>query len=61
MYTRKTKDVWHVQQYWDKVYGWETVTAEETYREARERAKEYRENQPFVPVRIVIKREKITA
>lgn len=27
-------------------HGWEDVTAEETYREARQRLKEYRENSP---------------
>jgi len=59
MYKRKTKDVWQVQQYTGGQYGWETVVTEQTYREARERLKEYRENQPEYPARIHLAREKI--
>jgi hypothetical protein len=60
-YQRKTKDVWRVQQYTGSQYGWETVCEEETYKEARERKLEYRENQPEYPVRVSLGREKIEA
>lgn len=60
-YVRKTSDVWNIQQYTGSEYGWETVTSETSYKEARERTKEYRENQPEYPVRIKLTREPITA
>jgi hypothetical protein len=56
-YKRKTRDVWNVQQYTGSQYGWETVSAGETFRDAREDAKAYRENQPEYPVRIRLGRE----
>lgn len=58
-YIRKTRDVWNVQQFTGPQYGWEDVCAEERFREARERVKEYRENQPEYPVRIKRTRERI--
>ncbi len=39
-------------------YGWEEVTAEDTWKEARARLKEYRENQPGA-YRVVRKKERI--
>lgn len=43
-YKRKTETVYNVQGFY---YGeWETVTAETEFYKARERLKEYRENQP---------------
>ncbi len=51
-YQRKTRDEYQVQTYTGRQYGWEEVTAEETYTEARERLKEYRENEPQHPHRI---------
>ena len=59
-YQRKTRDYWSIQQYTGNLYGWEEVCATETFREAKQTAKEYRENQPEYPVRIRCKREKIT-
>jgi hypothetical protein len=56
-YVRKTRDEYNVEQNWDQ--GWEAVCSENTRREARERLKEYRENQPEAPARIVKRRVKI--
>jgi hypothetical protein len=58
-YIRKTRDVWEIQQYTGPQYGWECVTNEATYKEARVQAKCYRDNQPEYPVRIRKKREVI--
>ena len=48
-YKRKTTDEFEVQQL--TRYGWELVTAETTAREARQRVREYRANDPGVAVR----------
>jgi len=48
---RTTRDEYDIEQY-TPYYGWEVVTGEESITEARERRKEYRENQPEIPVRI---------
>ncbi len=53
---KKTRNEFVIQQYWDKQYGWEDVTAEDTYTEARARLKEYRENQPYTPARLIVRR-----
>ena len=37
-------------------YGWEDVTEETTYKEARQRLKEYRENEPQTPHRLINRR-----
>jgi hypothetical protein len=51
MYIRKTYDEYQI---WSNYgYGWEETCAEETYKEAKERLKEYRENQPQYPHKIV--------
>jgi DNA polymerase IIIc chi subunit len=42
-----------IQGVYDRHYGFETVTSEETLKEARERLKEYRKNEPGIPFRIV--------
>lgn len=55
-YIRKTKDEFHIQQHTGTGYGWETVCTEETRTEARQRKREYRENQPEYPVRVIKKR-----
>jgi len=34
-YIRKTKDVYEVQGYYSPQYGYECVTSEETYKEAK--------------------------
>lgn len=44
---------WIVQQYWTRADGWEDVDAwNGTRREALQRMRTYRDNQPGVPVRI---------
>ena len=58
-YTRKTRDYWDVEANYGYGDGWEAVTAEETWKETRERLKEYRENEPGVPFRARKKRERI--
>jgi hypothetical protein len=58
-YQRKTRDYWDIEQYTGPGYGWESVCAEDTWKEARKRLKEYRENQCEYPVRARRKREKI--
>lgn len=58
MYKRKTKDEYQIHQYING--AWEEVTAESKIKEARDRLKEYRENQPEYPVKIVIKRIPLT-
>lgn len=56
-YTRKTTDEYQIQGYYS--YGWEEVTAEETRSEGKERLKEYRENEPGTPFRMIKKRIKL--
>lgn len=58
-YTRKTRDTWIIQQWWDSEYGWEDICEEETRKDARQTVKEYRENQPEAPVRFILRRVKI--
>lgn len=41
-YTRKTKDIYNIVTNYG--YGWEVECTEETYKEAIQRFKEYREN-----------------
>lgn len=60
MYTRKTFDRWEVQQYTGAQYGWENVYSADSHRDARERCKEYRENQPEYPVRVKMMRQRIS-
>ena len=59
-YQRKTRDEYVIQQ-WTSYGGWEEVCAEDTRLEARARAREYRENMPEWPVRVVKQRVKIDA
>ena len=58
-YKRKTRDEFQIHGYYGPQYGFEEVTAEDTYKEARARLKEYRENEPGVPFKIAAKRIKI--
>jgi hypothetical protein len=58
---RKTRDVWVVQGNYGYGHGWEDLTAEETFKEIRQRVKEYRENEPGVPFRVKLTRERIGA
>jgi len=55
-YVRKTIDLISVQGYYAQ--GWECVTLAENNREARERLKEYRENEPGTAFRVVTIRVK---
>ncbi len=59
--TRKTKDIWVIQSYTGSQYGWEDVTAEETFTEGRAQLRTYRENEPGTSHRLVKKRERIQA
>lgn len=56
-YVRKTRDEFDIEQ--KTCQGWEVVYSENTAREARERRKEYRENQPEYPVRIKKRRVRL--
>ena len=56
-YKRKTQDLFDIEGFY---YGsWEAITCEETRNEARERLKEYRENEPGTPFKIRKYREPI--
>ena len=54
MYIRKTYDEYEIQGNYGQ--GWEMVCAGETHKDARARLKEYRENEPQYPHRIIKKR-----
>lgn len=49
--------LWVVQGKYPGPYGWEDETAEESCREARARLKEYRQNMPEYPHRLIRRRE----
>lgn len=55
-YTRKTRDRWDIVTNYG--YGWEAECSEYSYKEAKQTAKEYRENTK-AQVRIEKHREKI--
>lgn len=54
---RKTEDIYNIMGNYGQ--GWEVVTAETDRKEARARLKEYNENEPQYPHKIIKKREKI--
>lgn len=56
-YQRKTRDIWKLMVDYGK--GWEHEITEFTRAEAKQRLKEYRENCPQYPARIVMDRERI--
>lgn len=56
-YKRKTRDYWDIQGNYGQ--GWEVVTAADTWKEARQYLKEYRENEPGIAFRARKKRERI--
>lgn len=58
-YIRKTRDYWDIQTYTGGAYGWETVCTEETWKEAKQTVKDYRENMPQYSHRIKKYRERI--
>ena len=51
MYQRKTSDEYRVQGYYAQ--GWEEVTAEDNRKDAKERLRECRENEPGTAFRII--------
>lgn len=55
-YTRKTKDIYNIVTNYG--YGWEVECTEETYKEAKQRLKEYREN-TTAQVKLEKKRERL--
>lgn len=58
-YVRKTKDEYYLLCNYGYGDGWEVVLTEETLKEAKERKKEYVENMPQYPYKIVKKRVKL--
>lgn len=58
-YIRTTRDEYDVEGHYG--YGWEVVTCEDTRTEARARLREYRENEPGTPFRVVKHRAKLDA
>jgi hypothetical protein len=57
----KTTLLWVVQGNYGYGHGWEDVTAEENWKEAKARIREYRENERGVPFRVIRRRERIAA
>lgn len=58
-YVRKTRDVYELRANYGYGHGFETVCAEESRREINARRREYAENEPGIPLRIVKVREPI--
>lgn len=56
-YVRKTRDVFEIVGFY--AGGWEAVTCEDTRREASRRLREYLENEPGTPFRLIVRRERI--
>lgn len=56
-YQRKTYDEWRLESNYGN--GWEEVLTESTYAEIKLRLREYRENAPEWPYRIVKRRVRI--
>ena len=49
--------LWVVQGHYAPGYGWEDVTCEESFKDARQRIWEYRENEPHYSHRLIQHRE----
>lgn len=56
MRDRKTYDEFQIHGLY--VYGWEEVTCELSYSEAKKRITEYRKNEPYISFKIIKKRIK---
>lgn len=56
-YQRKTRDVWRF--YVNYGCGWEHEFDEDSFSEIKKRKKEYRENCPQYPIKVVKGRERI--
>lgn len=59
MYKRKTQDEFDIEQFCNG--SWEVVNTESTREDARRSRREYRENQPEYPARIIKHRVKLAA
>lgn len=57
-YVRKTRDRWDIETNYG--YGWDVECSEYTYKEAKERLKEYRENICGAGIRMRKRREPIS-
>lgn len=55
-YVRKTRDRWDIETNWG--YGWECECSEYTYKEARQRYREYIDNCPC-DIRLKKRRERV--
>ena len=53
-YVRKTVDEYHTQGNYG--CGWETVTIDDNYADAKQMLRDYRENEPEYPHRLIKKR-----
>ena len=58
-YKRLTEDEYIVQGNYNYGDGWEDLTSEVTRKEAKERLKEYRENEAQYPHKLIKRRVKI--
>lgn len=59
MYIRKTRDEYRLLCDYGYGDGWEEVLCEDTYAEAKARKREYEENMPQYPYKIVKKRVRL--
>ena len=60
-YTRKTRDEYRLMCNYGYGDGWEEVLTEESYAECKQRKREYQENMPQYPYKIVKRRVPIEA
>lgn len=58
MRQRITRDTWEVHGNYG--YGWDCLTAEPSRRDALQRLREYRENEPQAAHKLIMRRERIT-
>jgi len=58
---RKTRDEYALQGDYGYGHGWEDLTAADTREEIRQYRRDYRENEPGTPLRVVKRRVKIEA
>jgi hypothetical protein len=56
LYKRKTRDEWQLHVNYGFGHGWEHEVSENSYREIKQRRKEYQENCPQYTTKIVCKR-----
>ena len=59
IYQRKTKDIWELYVKYDKANGWEHEVTENSFLAARRRLREYRQECPQYPSKIIKKRERV--